>query len=842
MSFGRIEEGSDGRQRALSSLKAKSNVSSGPSPTIVYIHGIGAQPAAITLKRQYDHALFGQDVGERSRLCYWADLLHPQPVTEASASLAMSVTSHFDASVPSVDQLEALIPDETEWPDDVRERILAATGRHRDRDVKRVVAEWGHQLAQKMANSLLGQGHADLESKFRARNAGNYQARVLPAGPVRKWLMRQLTRMFLEDVNQYLFQADVRKRIQDRLRRVFVPDGGPYVVVSHGLGTVIAYDVLHEMSRNSSLDVPLWITLGSPLGIDEVQDGIERDAGGQLSLPSAVRNWKNYADPMDPVALDKTVADEFRLDSTQTISDDPDFQNLDSRKIQGFNPHSALGYIGHPDVRNAVRELIPDHAVAPTSSFVIARDIANEMAGHQRDRMPVLIELRKAGSGSSGKVADNRSEIVEWLTETVRRSALEDSIDDGQELEEARIDVLQRYVAARLTPHEIMQLQAKHGTLSFSRVWKNSVKKAFMHVSSQRVQTSVARISYGATGEDIDWAVVDTGVAADHPHFTFNGKQKTIKAQWNCTLGKPLDPDDPDTTNALDDHGHGTHVAGIIAGRSPLNPRTRNGQEVQLLERDGKVVEEPAGSNGREVELVGMAERAKLHIYKVLDRNGEGDDSYIIKALDHIAHVNEQAGRTVIHGVNLSLGGPFDAAVYGCGFSPLCAELRRLWQLGVLVCVAAGNEGKLKVNSASGELVDLNVDLSIGDPANLEEAIAVGSVNRDFPHLHGISYFSSRGPTADGRAKPDVVAPGEWIWSCNFGFEHGDLYVPDSGTSMACPHVSGMLAAFLSVRREYIGRPDEVKRLLLEHSTDLKRDRNHQGAGLPNIVKMLVGT
>ena len=86
-------------------------------------------------------------------------------------------------------------------------------------------------------------------------------------------------------------------------------------------------------------------------------------------------------------------------------------------------------------------------------------------------------------------------------------------------------------------------------------------------------------------------------------------------------------------------------------------------------------------------------------------------------------------------------------------------------------------------------------------------------MNADKPHLYGISSFSSRGPTADGRLKPDVVAPGERITSCNarFGRKKGgglsNLYYADSGTSMATPHVSGLLAAFLSVRREFIGRP-----------------------------------
>jgi subtilisin family serine protease len=139
--------------------------------------------------------------------------------------------------------------------------------------------------------------------------------------------------------------------------------------------------------------------------------------------------------------------------------------------------------------------------------------------------------------------------------------------------------------------------------------------------------------------------------------------------------------------------------------------------------------------------------------------------------------------------------------------------------------------------------------MSINDPGNADLAITVGSTHREMPHTYGVSYFSSKGPTGDGRRKPDLLAPGERIVSCAAGAAKTSLqqrakiagfeYLEDSGTSMAAPHVSGIIAAFLSIRREYIGKPLDVKDLLLQTATDLRRDPNHQGAGLVDLMRAI---
>ena len=139
--------------------------------------------------------------------------------------------------------------------------------------------------------------------------------------------------------------------------------------------------------------------------------------------------------------------------------------------------------------------------------------------------------------------------------------------------------------------------------------------------------------------------------------------------------------------------------------------------------------------------------------------------------------------------------------------------------------------------------------LTINDPGNAELAITVGSTHRDMPHTYGVSYFSSKGPTGDGRLKPDLVAPGEKIISCAAGqratrprlheVDQKFDYLEQSGTSMAAPHVSGVVAAFLSVRSEFIGQPEKVKELFVNSATDLHRDRYFQGSGLVDLMRAI---
>jgi subtilisin family serine protease len=773
------------KRRATSSKTAKAGparaaAATDGARTIIFVHGIGNKPVQSVLKCQWDNALFDFDLGERSRLAYWVNReFYPDPTADTCQSgdtvrledgptgRGLSIRSHL-AGVTLNDEVAAVTDNERQ------QRLLLS-------------------IARQMQTSAAA-------PKARGVGARGVGAKVLPFQGLRDFVTRILTRAFLRDVNDYFFVPARREAMRRSVLERIEAGGGPFVVIGHSQGSMVAYDVLQSLGPD--VDVPLFVTIGSPLGITEVQDQIKRlTSQRSLAVPACVREWLNVADPLDPVALDKDLSDEFTPSSRiRNVR----HGNPDSPR----NPHSGTGYLRTPPVHDAVHDAVSIGLFQPVADFVVTRDLVRNLENcPAEERHPVLIELSQDPTPADGPGQDVEA-VRQSVTAHVRR--LTRASDEALNLEE-----LQHFVAVRLSRTEVETL-ASHPELrgvKVRRVWRNAVKRALLDVSVHTVQAFPAHSGYRASGRGIDWAILDTGINAAHPHFKPHG---TIGPQYDCTVRGPLK-----AGAATDENGHGTHVAGIIAGAYTV-----------------------PGSSPR--VLSGMAPEARLHIYKVLDRRGNGDDAWIIKALDHIAETNRKAGRLAIQGVNLSLGGPFDQSVFGCGHSPLCQELRRLWRQGVLVVLAAGNEGFAVLQTLDGT-VDANMDLSIGDPANLEEAIAVGSIHKQNPHTYGISYFSSRGPTADGRQKPDLVAPGERILSCRHRFAAGaqtakDLYVEMSGTSMAAPHVSGVLAAFLSMRKEFIGDPDAAKKILLDNCTDLARDRPQQGAGMPNLVRMMLST
>ena len=345
----------------------------------------------------------------------------------------------------------------------------------------------------------------------------------------------------------------------------------------------------------------------------------------------------------------------------------------------------------------------------------------------------------------------------------------------------------------------------------------------------------------------IGWAVVDSGIDVDHPAFRewwpnpgggfhrgpcrvvrcldFVGARRTLSADatdnglvdWTRALPYlevQLPEALPPATPPLPGSGrlpqqytapvnpHGTHVAGII------------------------------GASWPDRQFRGLCPTIKLYDFRVLGADGTGDEFSIVAALQAIRHINDQAGRIVIAGANVSLSVPHDVATHSCGWTPVCVEADRLVRSGVVVVTAAGNSGFSGVMRTTGKGYQT---VSISDPGNADAVITVGSTHRSDPHRHGVSYFSGRGPTADGRGKPDLLAPGEDIDGPVLGGGIAAMH----GTSQAAAHVSGAAAMLVARYRELLGRPERVKDILCSTATDLGRERAFQGSGLVDVLRAM---
>jgi hypothetical protein len=357
-------------------------------------------------------------------------------------------------------------------------------------------------------------------------------------------------------------------------------------------------------------------------------------------------------------------------------------------------------------------------------------------------------------------------------------------------------------------------------------------RPVLLAVSESRItiKADAAEQVFAADCSEIGWAIVDSGIDARHPAFLLRPPVTTpstiipsrVLATYDLTTAR--DGIGADTLGAIIDwpavipdilksheidayvapsDPHGTHVAGVLGADWEDGPTT----------------------------LRGVAPSIRLYDFRVM-ANGSGDEFQVISALQLIRFLNEQSGTRVIHGVNISLSLRHDVANYSCGWTPICEECDRLVRSGVVVVAAAGNSGFQGGDFATGKGYNT---VSITDPGNAEAVITVGSTHRTQPHRHGVSYFSSRGPTADGRHKPDLLAPGEDI----DGPVPGGGLQAMHGTSQAAAHVSGAAAILMARYRELRGRPERVKEVLCSTATDLGREGLFQGSGLVDVLRAL---
>ncbi|MEM7092220.1 MAG: S8 family peptidase [Actinomycetota bacterium] len=288
-------------------------------------------------------------------------------------------------------------------------------------------------------------------------------------------------------------------------------------------------------------------------------------------------------------------------------------------------------------------------------------------------------------------------------------------------------------------------------------------------------------------GKDIDWQDLEDAIVAERP---------------------PIPTND-----------HGTHVAGILGA--------------DWIEDHDHEVSLPLASRTR--RMTGVCPDINLIDVRVFREDGLTDEFELLAALQYLRWMNSRAGNMLVHGANLSLSLIHEVRRFACGQTPICDECNEATALGMTVVVAAGNRGFDSQDFGAVTASDSYRSVSITDPGNAERVITVGATHRKRPHEYGVSYFSSRGPTGDGRLKPDLVAPGEKISGPT---PNGQSEFKD-GTSMAAPHVSGAAALLMARHTELIGKPDRIKQILCDTATDLGRERYFQGHGLVDALRAL---
>jgi serine protease AprX len=412
-----------------------------------------------------------------------------------------------------------------------------------------------------------------------------------------------------------------------------------------------------------------------------------------------------------------------------------------------------------------------------------------------------------------------------------------------------------------------------------AQVWQISLNRKVMPAlekSVPAVKADAARTLFKVKCDEIRWAVLDSGIDGAHPVFQDERGELRILGAFDFTnirkivsldnlntstagfkqrlrelladteadlsqqeaaevlkkLAQDADNDRPIHWGLVEKFisvkpekppkgGHGTHVAGIIGANGERTKRAASGPY------------DAQGETGSEFQYAdGMCPDIRLYDFRVLAKSLEDTEFAIIAALQYIRYLNERHSYISVHGVNLSLSIPHDVRNYACGRTPICNECERLVENGVVVVAAAGNLGYQSFETKEG-LYEGYTAFSITDPGNADGVITVGATHRFWPHTYGVSFFSSRGPTGDGRLKPDLVAPGERIQSSLPDRGWGEL----DGTSMAAPHVSGAAAMLMARYTELIGEPRRIKRILCESATDLGRERNFQGHGMLDVLR-----
>lgn len=339
------------------------------------------------------------------------------------------------------------------------------------------------------------------------------------------------------------------------------------------------------------------------------------------------------------------------------------------------------------------------------------------------------------------------------------------------------IDTLNCY-SAKISPNHINKLlQIK----SVKCLYLDAEVKALLNTANASAKIPFAW-KMDCTGKGVTTAVMDTGI---YPHKDLTTPFNRIIAFKDFINNKSL---------PYDDNGHGTHVAGAIAG---------NG----------------IGSKGL---YKGPAYDSFLVGVKVLDRYGSGRLSNVLAGLEWCIQ-NKQNFRIRI--LCLSLGTKADNSYKN---DLLCEAVEKAWNAGIVVCAAAGNDGPDPHTISTPGIHPRIITVGATDDKNTE--------NRSDDT---VADFSSRGPTIDHFAKPDIVSPGTHVISLRAPNSYLDNqlksarvekgYFMLSGTSMSTPICCGLIAVMLE--NNSMLQPDQVKEIITKSAWNMGMDQNSQGAG-----------
>jgi serine protease AprX len=432
---------------------------------------------------------------------------------------------------------------------------------------------------------------------------------------------------------------------------------------------------------------------------------------------------------------------------------------------------------------------------------------------------------------------------------------------------------LQRIADANLAAGNDMEVDTPTRPPLLRRVTLNRPVQRMETASIRTVKADAARKVFAPSAAGLTWAVIDSGIDATHPAFADPNQPGSSRIWRSYDFSRLrrltsfdlllLEEDSPDFKELLEqvsrwqseapsypeDDRPTTSLTPLELLRRFRSDAEHEGQPswalVETLLRlppntepvapHGTHVAGILAGNWPEQDFVGVCPDLRLLDIRILGDGYEETESSIIGALEFIRWLNGRNRWRVVHGANLSIGMTHDVRNWACGQTPICVACNDLVASGVVVVAAAGNDGWQSFLVGDEKRYEGYAAGSILDPGNAEAVITVGATHRERPHLYGVSFFSSRGPTGDGRMKPDLLAPGEKI----------DGPLPQQGigaldgTSMAAPHVSGVAALLMARHVEFQGRPAEIKQVLMETAVDLGRERSAQGAGLIDALAAL---